>query len=293
MTGSNAQGQLNAQTAATNQLVSQGQQNIDRIFQGGTYGINPVSSYSSDGSYYTAGGTPFTIDPNSASFQQFYNEQPLVPGSGKPTMRDATAGYTKEPLAQAESAFGQSVAKNGGLFSGTASSSGFNDAFYNQAGQDFLNYAQPQLNQQYNQTNQALQYKLGNQGIAGGSAQQQLQGDLTQELGNQQIGLANQALGVENNLRQQVGNQYQTLTSENQAAANPQLAAQQAVQSASTLSSPSAMPAIGQLFNNYASTYLAGQNASNANLLTQSNPFINFNPNSAGAQAAVFSASGT
>jgi hypothetical protein len=164
------------------------------------------------------------------------------------------------------------LAKGGDLFSSTKTGTGFNDAFYNQAGQAFENYALPQLATQFNAQNNTLQASLANRGVVGGSNARGMTSSLNNELGLQKQNVANQALGMEQTLRQNVGQEKNNVVNQLIASSNPQLAAQQAIASAASLSAPSPMPAIGNLFQTWANTYLGGQLNNQAN----QNPYLQF-----------------
>ena len=279
--GDGGAGAIKAQNLKNQQDVNRGMTSLNSIFFGGKYGADQASAYKPGGSYYDASGN--VLGQNSSGYQDWLKTyQPAsVPKTGVGVKSDGTtdARYVPEkpagkPAKHQEGGlpalpaipanpydtYMAEQAKAGGLYGSTQTSTGFDKAFYDKQQQDYLNYANPQLEQQFGQTNQQLQYKLGNQGLFGGSAQRELQTGLANEKSLAQINMSNQALGQSNQARQNVNSQYNTLVGQLEASMNPGVTTQQALQSASTFSAPSAMPAVGQLFNNYANTYLAGLN---------------------------------
>jgi hypothetical protein len=267
--GDGGAGAIKAQNLKNQQQVSQGMDSLNSIFFGGSYGQNPASGYTLGGTYYDSQGK--AIDKSSQDFTQWLKQNPVIVlpqpakdgkggGYANPTGRNTYVPAVKTTPDNSFDRYMADQAKAGNLFSNKQTTTGFDKAFYDKQQQDYLNYANPQLQQQFGQTKQQLQYKLGNQGLFGGSAQRELQTGLANEKSLAQINMSNQALGQSNQARQNVNNQYNTLVGQLEASMNPGVTTQQALQSASTFSAPSAMPAVGQLFNNYANTYLAGLN---------------------------------
>jgi hypothetical protein len=271
--GDGGAGAIKAQNLKNQQDVNRGMTSLNSIFFGGKYGADQASAYKPGGSYYDAGGN--VLGQNSSGYQDWlkgYNPETQANGkalsvqdriqNGKLAQQHAGGTGSSLPALPANpyDTYMAEQAKAGGLYGSTQTSTGFDKAFYDKQQQDYLNYANPQLEQQFGQTNQQLQYKLGNQGLFGGSAQRELQTGLANEKSLAQINMSNQALGQSNQARQNVNSQYNTLVGQLEASMNPGVTTQQALQSASTFSAPSAMPAVGQLFNNYANTYLAGLN---------------------------------
>ncbi len=136
---------------------------------------------------------------------------------------------------------------------------GFDPAFYNRQYQGVLAAQLPQVGDQYRQQRNQLGYALAGQGLNRSSAGANLGGALTRELGQQQQNVVNQATQATQSLQQQIGNQKGALISQLQQSADPTLAAQRAVESASQFSAPSIVQPLGNLFNNWANIYLANR----------------------------------
>jgi hypothetical protein len=151
--------------------LGQGMNILNSIFFGGGYGQGPANNYKLGQQYYDAKGNPVKTDTHSAAWQQWAGLNPMLSSQ------------------QLQQQYGDIQAKAGNLFTGHGTSQGFTPDFYNKIQSDYTNFAMPQLAQQYNATNQALQYKLGNQGLFGSSAQRDLETKLGQELATQKINI--------------------------------------------------------------------------------------------------------
>jgi hypothetical protein len=150
---------------------------------------------------------------------------------------------------------------------------GFGPDFYAARTKAFENYAMPFLQQQYGKTANQLKYQLANQGLLGGSSAGQLQNNLQREYGAQRQNIANQALASSQGLQQQIGQGKAQLMGQLQTSVNPLSTANQALGIASQFQAPSPMPAIGNLFQNWANQYLAGQQAQASN--NYANQYLN------------------
>ena len=137
--------------------------------------------------------------------------------------------------------------------------SGFTPDFYKGVGTAYQNYAMPQLQQQYKQTADALNFKLAGQGLGQSSVATQLGNQLSQANSAAETQVGNQAVSQEQQLQQQVANEKSNLYQQAQTATNPSQIATQAVAQAGSLSGPSTFQPLGQLFNNFATTYLVNQ----------------------------------
>ena len=134
---------------------------------------------------------------------------------------------------------------------------GFTPQFYQQAQQSAMQSLLPQLNDQFQAANRNVNYGMANRGLYDSSSASMLGGALRRALANQKAGVVAQAQGVGNDLRQQVSTQKTNLYNQLQASANPELAAQQAVQGASTINAPSSFAPLGNLFDTFANVYQA------------------------------------
>lgn len=169
-------------------------------------------------------------------------------------------------LAQ-QAAIGQGLSQINNTFSG------FTPAFYNQRQQDYVNYAMPQLQQQYQQNQQGLNYNLGQQGLLKSSAGQNLNSQLGQQYTLGQQNLQNQGLQQSQQLQQQVANTQGQLISQLTASANPSSVAGQAINSAANYSAPSAFAPVGNLFSQWGNIYAANSLAGAGQTGATQSPF--------------------
>lgn len=142
-----------------------------------------------------------------------------------------------------------------------AAFAGYNPEFYGGLQRNYLASALPQVGQQFRQTRNNLAFNLAGRGLLRSSAAQTLGGSLQQQLATNERAVADQATQAVQDLQRRVQEQKNNVTSQLLASANPQLAKQQAYETASTFSAPSLMQPIGNLFNNWSNIYLAQQTA--------------------------------
>lgn len=183
----------------------------------------------------------------------------------------------------------QGLANQGILFGSKTNTAGFTPQFYQGVQDAYVNYANPQLTQQYQQTNKNLGYQLANQGLTQSSAADTAQGSLNQALAQQQRGIANQGIQNAQQLQSQVGQEQNTLTNQLIASSNPGATSQQALNVASQFSAPSAFAPVGNFFNTWSQLYGANSLANSYASLT--NPALNpyLNPQLSNPGGAAFS----
>lgn len=126
----------------------------------------------------------------------------------------------------------------------------FDDDFYNQRGQAYLDFAMPQLDQQYDDNYRALQFALARQGIGQSSEGNQRFGRLSQEYGLQRQGLVDRSMDVQAEARRAVEDARSGLVMDLQNTANPTAAAKAALNRSAYLGMTPSMQPIGQLFAN-------------------------------------------
>src|ERR1700679_1157816 len=147
---------------------------------------------------------------------------------------------------------------------------GFTPQFYQGVNQSYQNYAIPQLQQQYQQQQNNVGFKLADQGIFGGnnSVAQNLYGQLGQANNQAQQNIGQQGLANVQQLQQQVGQEQSNLIGQAQTATNPQSLGQLATQQAAGFGAPSQFQPLGAVFNNFSQKYLGSQNANTYNPAT-------------------------
>lgn len=247
--------------------IRQGTQRINTIFDGGTTVGGQLASgaaydptktyYKSDGSIWTPTAAPAPTTPpnpfggNTGGFHggggregdhgNFGGSQ-----NGGAGLFGGGASSALTPEQQFAAAL-----KNGGLYSTKNTTAGFNNDFFDARKQAYLDYADPQLQNQYRDANRQLTFSLARSGLLDSSARGEKLGDLQKLYDTQKQAIADKALSYETGARNSVedarANLIQTLnaTGDAEGAANSALARSQA------LSQPDAYSPLGQLFTDF------------------------------------------
>lgn len=135
---------------------------------------------------------------------------------------------------------------------------GFTPQFYQGVQQNTLASLMPQLMQQYRQAQQQLGTGMAQRGLLQSSAARNARTAMDQQLGLNQIAVGNQAIQSGQDVQKQVATEKANLVNQLQVASNPSLAAQRAVESASSISLPSMVAPLGNMFQDWSRNYLAG-----------------------------------
>lgn len=124
----------------------------------------------------------------------------------------------------------------------------YNDPYYAGITQNYEDYYDPQINQQYGDAVNKLTYQLGQQGILQSSEGNRQLGLLQQSNDTQKQTIADQAIAAANTAKQQVAQQKNNLYAQNQQAADPSLAASQAAGAAASAVSPITYSPLANVF---------------------------------------------
>lgn len=129
----------------------------------------------------------------------------------------------------------------------------FTDDFYNKQKQAYIDYATPQLEDQYADAQKQLTYALARGGLLDSSVRGQKAGELQQQydLNKQQIG--DQALTYETNAKNSVEDARANLISSLNATGDAQGTVNSAISRASALSAPPTYSPLTQLFTDFTS----------------------------------------
>lgn len=276
---SDASSALRKQDQQRQALIGTGMAQINSIFGGGKYGVNPAQKFDPKGSYFTATGSPFKFDSKDVGYLNWLQQNPGVghvanpnnpdqPVQGNlhgrvnegyvvPTAGGGSGGGKGQDYRQGE--YEKFLASTGQLFTGTQASEGFGDQFYKDRSNAYQQFALPQFNRQLGDQQKNLAYSLADRGLLSSSAAGDLQGKLLTEADTQRRGIADQGQSMANSLRQQVEGNRSALIGQLEASADPAATTSQALQSAATFSAPSTFQPLGNLFQSFASTYLANQ----------------------------------
>lgn len=155
--------------------------------------------------------------------------------------------YAKEQRA-AEQARQQRITM--GLGSIDKQFSRFDDPFFAKQSQAYLDFAAPQIKQQYGDANRGLVYALARQGIGQSSEGNRRFGNLLQDQQLAQQGMVDKSRDVATSARKQIEDTRSNLVADLYATANPGAAAAGAISRAAYLMQPPGFNPVGQLFTN-------------------------------------------
>lgn len=136
---------------------------------------------------------------------------------------------------------------------------GFNPAFYNQRAQSYINYAMPQLSQQYQTNKNQVGFGLANRGLIGGSSANKQYSDLNIANAQAQQGIVDAGITQAQQLQQQVEQQRNTLLGQLYQGADPGSAGSAATQTAASFSVPNTWQPLANQFQNFANQYYLSQ----------------------------------
>lgn len=141
----------------------------------------------------------------------------------------------------------------------------FNDDYYAKQQQNYVDYAEPQLDTQLANQRKNLIYALARTGNLDSSAANKESNDLTQAGDQQKIAIQNQGLDYANTDRQNVENARSDIVSQLNATGDDTAAAQAAVRQAQNLGMPQGYSALGNMFADFANQVATiGSNSNNA-----------------------------
>ena len=125
----------------------------------------------------------------------------------------------------------------------------FNDDFYDTRRTSYLDYANPQLEDQFKDATRDLTLALARSGLLNSSARARRFGDLQKQYDIQSRAVADKAMDYENQSRSAVGAAKSDLLTQNQSLADPTLAASSAQNRAENLSALPSFSPLGLLFS--------------------------------------------
>lgn len=130
----------------------------------------------------------------------------------------------------------------------------FNDDFFKGRQQGFLNYAKPQLDDQYADTRKQLTYWLDGRGLLDSSVRAQKEAELQKKYDLNSRSVTDQALDYENQTRNQVSEARSALVRDLQATGDASGAQQAAVNRATALSAQPTFSPLASLFGDFTNT---------------------------------------
>lgn len=280
--GSDEAAQARADEEARQARIRAGTTRINSIFDGGTTGSGALTAgsaydptktyYNADGSVWTPTAAPASTlptiptgytggrsggDHGSAAVAGPSTGAGYSGGGGGGREGDHSGGSTvRSPVAQSKTAAQQfaDMLGNGGLYSGTTTGTGFNDAYYNQQRDNYTNYAMPQLDQQHDDAGKQLTFALDRGGLLDSSVRGEKLSDLQRLYDTQKQGVADKALSYETGARNSVEDARSNLITTLNATGDAEGAASSALARSQALSAPPAYDPLGQLFTDFTST---------------------------------------
>lgn len=158
------------------------------------------------------------------------------------------AGRAAERAAQAEARRQSNIQEATGSINRNFSQ--FNDQWYDQRRNEFLDYANPQLSSQFQQAKRNVLSSLARSGNLNSSVGARRIGELLKERDLQLSNIQNQATDFTNQIRGDVESRRANLINLANTGADPAQTAQVATNAAQALSAPRGFSPIGQLFAN-------------------------------------------
>lgn len=158
---------------------------------------------------------------------------------------DGGAGDARAAEARRENAIADGIGNIQAVFGQ------FTPTFYDKRRQAFLDYAKPQLDDQFADARKQLTYSLDRAGLLDSSARAQKEAELAKLYGTNSRTISDQALGYENTARDNVANAEDNLIGTVAQTGNARAAADAANSRAAALSQPDVYSPIGQMFGTF------------------------------------------
>lgn len=128
---------------------------------------------------------------------------------------------------------------------------GYNDDFFTGYQNDYSNYYNPQLDDQFTDANKKLTLQLAQTGNLTGSVGANQLADLQKHYDGQKTAIAGRAVDASNNLRGNIDNRKTQLYSSNRAAADPGNAASAAASAATSLQPAQESSPLANMFGDF------------------------------------------
>ena len=136
---------------------------------------------------------------------------------------------------------------------------GFQPSFYDKRAKDYVDYALPQLADQYRTNRSAILYGLENRGLGASTVSDQARAGLERTVGQGRQTIADTGQEQANQLRKDVENSRQQSIAQLYQTADPAQAFQGALRATTELQRPSTFAPIANLFSNLANQYYTNQ----------------------------------
>ena len=222
------------QTNATSSLINR----VPALSPGAAnlFGIGQIASGDTKGGLKNVAMN--TIAPGSSSILGLF-------GGGPPSSRELVNSQLKKGL----------------LFNAPTNQTfeGFQEPFFQQRAQDYVNYALPQFADQYQATRNAELYGLANKGLTGSSVAAKAASDLERTAGQAKQTIADTGQNQANDLRTQIEGARQNAINQLYQTADPAQAAQSAISTSAQFQRPSVFAPLTNMFSNLAQQYYTNQ----------------------------------
>lgn len=136
---------------------------------------------------------------------------------------------------------------------------GFQPEFFAKRAQDYVNYALPQVADQYQQNRRALLYGLANRGLSESSVSTKSRSDLERTAGRARQNVADTGLAQADQLRRDIEAARQQSIQQLYQTADPAQASQAAISTAAGFRTPSTFAPVANMFSNLANQYYLNQ----------------------------------
>ena len=235
--------------------IRQGTQRINGIFDGATVGDGAIGSgatYDPNAAYYNADGTRWAPTPQNALGKLIKGVTSIIPGlpgvgggkaGGVAVTRGGRSLFGETP----EEQFAKLRAE-GKLYSGTKNTGGFNNDFYAGRRQAYMDYATPQLEDQYGNAKNQLIFSLDRSGNLDSTARAEKMAELTKLHDIQKQSIADKALASETTARNAVEDARANLIATLNATGDADGAAKSALARSQALSAPAEYSPLSQMF---------------------------------------------
>lgn len=247
--------QARADEQERQQRIREGTSRINSIFDGATVVDNKLSAsaaFDPNGRYFLEDGTAWAPTPQQAP--QSLSSIFTTDANGN-TLSGPNAAPDQPAQAPSDGGAAEfaKLASEGKLYGGTKQTQGFNDEFFQGRRQAYLDYATPQLEDQYGKAQKELTFALDRSGLLDSSVRGQKAGDLQKLYDTQKQQVADQALTQENEARTAVEDARSNLVATLNATGDAQGAANSAIARAGALSKPGTFNPLSNLFADFTS----------------------------------------
>jgi hypothetical protein len=266
--------QARADEEARQARIRAGTASINKTFDGGVRGTGSVATgtafdptktyYRADGSVWTPpkGMTPSTGAPAKPAGGNLGGVLTGMAGGGS-TKPASSGGGSFMGLPMSTLFGGQKPgetwdsALGSGLYTGTETTGGFNDQFFDGVRKSFVDFARPQLDDQFRKASEQGTFALARSGTLDSSMRGEQNAEMQKQYDINLQDVTDKARGYETEARNNVERARSDLISMLQVTGDATGAANSAASRAATLATPPAYSPLGQLFQD--STSILGQ----------------------------------